>query len=776
MGISIRRIKQYEKYSLEFLVEAPGKDTSFRLRVLLDYPAVLTDRKGAVKKLRYEECEGSGKEYYGRAEAEDLYGNRYRITDVWRIEGNYCTLERKAECIRFKKVTGIRLTTEFRCRGEQEKSFKDYQFLIPGAFYNKNDTDGDGIEDYLGTYVQDYKDDRNPSLSVTSYAQKSGCFLSLIRAVKPRRDQTITREQINARHFLHDTDIGSLGISPSKCHAGEYILRCDYPFYERNSFCLNVDGSGWSAYREIKEGSVFEMSYLLYGGEAHSLTEASWSTTAFQMDRMLDADVKLHFSLEKARQYRRRMIHESFREFPEKKGNPAGYFVHFSPRQRYGKQNILEYGFCGAQTLLAYDMLSAAWEEEEARPGMAGEYRKRALKTLDYFVNSCIEESGFPNGIYHVDKEKTVYWWTGILLPFQYSSDRQELEKYLGSQITDSLMKIAGELKKTEGNYCRSMTDTMYYLMKSYLLEKEKGCVHEEWFSAVVDFCDRLLLVQNTNGSWNRGYAMDGEPLKSPPQWFGSSEMEQGSGAIFPIPLLVEVYQYTKQEKYLVSAKKAAEFIRENYIKNGVYIGGINDTSHKKSVKIDAAAAMFVMRSMLLLYEQDKEEKYLQDACDTARILASWVYLWDIPFDRKTLLGRHGFKTTGWAGCDVIPAGSYVDCSFQEVVPELLRIAGYCGDGRLAKLAKAVTRGMQQGLSSSEDMYGYAMEGVQCEGYMTSLWLADTKYSEFSGAASKNKGDDNDTCNGFVNGMALLNLDYLKEKYGSLENEKIFSI
>lgn len=269
---------------------------------------------------------------------------------------------------------------------------------------------------------------------------------------------------------------------------------------------------------------------------------------------------------------------------------------------------------------------------------------------------------------------------------------------------------------------------------------------------------------------------MEGKALRSPVQWFGHSEKEQGSGVIFPIPLLTELYRHTGQEKYLASARKAAGFIRKHYIQEGVYIGGINDTSHKKSVKIDAAAAMFAMRSMLFLYEQDGEEQYLTDACDAARILASWVYLWDIPFDEGTLLGGHGFKTTGWAGCDVIPAGSYVDCSFQEVVPEFLRIAKYCGDTRLLRIARAVTEGMQQGLSSPEDMYGYAMPGVQCEGYMTSLWLADTEYGEFSGAAAKNKGDDNDTCNGFVNGMALLNLDYLKGKYGMLETEKIFSI
>lgn len=151
-----------------------------------------------------------------------------------------------------------------------------------------------------------------------------------------------------------------------------------------------------------------------------------------------------------------------------------------------------------------------------------------------------------------------------------------------------------------------------------------------------------------------------------------------------------------------------------------------------------------------------------------------WVYLWDIPFDKTTLLGKHGFNTTGWANCDVIPAGSYVDCEFVEFIPEYLRIAEYCQDKELAIVARIVTRGMQHGLSMPQNMYGYAMPGVQCEGYMTSLWLADTEYKGFSGAAAKNKGDDNDTSNGLVNGQALLNLDSLERTYGTLDFDEIF--
>lgn len=55
-------------------------------------------------------------------------------------------------CKEVKEQTGIRLTSEFRCRDLKAASFDDYEFIIPGALYNHNDTDGDGVDDYLGTF------------------------------------------------------------------------------------------------------------------------------------------------------------------------------------------------------------------------------------------------------------------------------------------------------------------------------------------------------------------------------------------------------------------------------------------------------------------------------------------------------------------------------------------------------------------------------------------------------------------------------------------------
>lgn len=43
-------------------------------------------------------------------------------------------------------------------------------------------------------------------------------------------------------------------------------------------------------------------------------------------------------------------------------------------------------------------------------------------------MEHCIAESGLPNAMYSVEKEEFVYWWTGVLMPFQYSENREELE------------------------------------------------------------------------------------------------------------------------------------------------------------------------------------------------------------------------------------------------------------------------------------------------------------------------------------------------------------
>lgn len=159
-------------------------------------------------------------------------------------------------------------------------------------------------------------------------------------------------------------------------------------------------------------------------------------------------------------------------------------------------------------------------------------------------------------------------------------------------------------------------------------------------------------------------FSKPGQPIRGPEMWFGCNRIERGSGVIFPIEVLTKVYLETKDEKYLRSCIRAADFICQYYVKDIKYIGGLNDTTHKKSVKIDAVGVMFAMRSLLFTYEICREQKYLSAAEKAAKVLSTWIFLWDVPFNKGTVLGDHEFKTTG---CDVIPAGSYVDTVINQI-------------------------------------------------------------------------------------------------------------
>ena len=407
----------------------------------MEYPVVVEHLNGSKDKASYDAVRMENDGHLCTARIRARNGNVYLLEDRWCATDGAVELQRAFSCVAAKDGAELRLFSDLDCDAQAANSFAEYQFVIPGALYCHNDSDGDGKDDYLGTYAQDYRDDRNPGLSVTCFVPAGKAFVSMLRTSLPKRDDTLSREQIRQRHFVHETDVGSLGIAPSAKHAAHVSLHMDYPFYERASYCLSIDGSEWAAYRAMKPGDRFEVSYAWLFGEAETLTDASWQTTTHQMRTILNDEVPLPFTLEEACRCRREMVFNSYREFPDKKGEPAGYFIHFSPRSKYGKHNILEYGFCGAQTLNAFVMLSAY--QENGNPG----YRRRALKTLDFFVEHCIHPSGLPQGIYDVDCEDFIYWWTGVLFPFQYAKNREELEAYLGDQVVAALSVVADELK-----------------------------------------------------------------------------------------------------------------------------------------------------------------------------------------------------------------------------------------------------------------------------------------------------------------------------------------
>jgi hypothetical protein len=733
-------------------------------KLRLDTPIIVEPLGSSATKCGYgsvdEDPEGS---WVARANLTLADGTVLEVRDEYRIDGaGRFQMDRNAQVVTQGTSPGIRIAFD-SVTDSPGADATQWQFFLPCALYNRNDADGDGREDYLGTYVQDLRDDKNGVLGVLARDPGSGVTYTVARTNAPTFDTLVTPEQLADRYFVQQTDIGSLGLAPS---VDQISLRGSFPFSEEYSFCLDTDGRGWAGFAPNTPGQIMSVSYEFRIGRTTDLTEAIWELYLRQHDTLGTTRPAPGPTLEESLEHRQLLTQLYYRKWEpeENPKEPAGYLVHFSPRTGETLGSLIEFGFSGDQTLLAY--VQTLWGQKTNTPL----YVQRAKTVLDFFVNHCQAPNGFTQGIFDPINDTFTHWFTGILMPFQYAKSEDDVRRYVGRQIAEALTPIAQELRGLEGNYLRTMCESVYPLLLAY---EATGEVEKTWLEAGRRFGEFLLSTQAEDGSWHRAYDPEGRGLTSPAPWFGASYAEQKSGTIFPVPVLTTLHRLTGDDRYKDAVVRAADFIIDTFVEPTIYMGGLNDTTHIKSVKTDSVGVMFLMRSLLKAFEMTQDQRHLAAAVKSAKILASWVYLWDVPFPDGTLLEKTRFRSTGWAGCDVIASGSYLDNEFLEFTGDLANVAVHAGSRSLFDVAELVEYGMQHALSTPDNDHGYVAPGIQCEGVLTSYWLSAPDTTEFSGAVNKLKGDDNDTCNALTNGQAAYGLYDLERSFGTYDFDAI---
>ena len=711
----------------------------------------------------YDEVVREGNGLVASATVATADGCDVEIVDRWEPgdDGASVAVRRSYAVGSVGSCTGLRWDLNVECAVPAAP--REWQFFVSGNLYNLNDTDRDGREDYLRGHVHEFRDDRNGHLAALAYAPTAGLGLSLARTQAPSHDAAVTAEQLRDGVVVAESDIGSLGIVAGP--DGPLVLRAGYPFREERTFCLDTSGRGWAGFLPATSGRAGTVVYELRAVRAADLTDAIWDVSRRQWDNLRTAPSPLPLPIESIEDHRFALTQQYYREWTaaEDPREPAGYLLHFSPRNGRTLGSLLEYGFTGAQSLLALASLRRGHREGVPL------WVDRARRVNDFFVRECQHANGFADGLYDTQTRRFVHWFTGILMPFQYAQDTQALRRYLGSQMVDALEPVAARLREVAGNYTRTMCEAVLAVLLGYEEERRHGVEQPGWLRAGERFGAFLLATQQPDGSWYRGYSPEGQPLTEPPEWFGASPVEQGSGTIFPVPVLAALHRLTGREEYRAAALRAADYIAGTYGPEVLYCGGLNDTAQLKSVKVDSTGVLFAMRSLITAYRLGGQGRHLDAAVRAAKVAASWMFLWDVPFPAQTLLAGSGFRTTGWVVCDAIPGGSYVEDVFLEFVGDVVAVAIEGGVPELVDVAEVGLAGMQQGVSLPSAMLGYAAPGIQCEGYLTSYWLSAPDETAFSGAVGKVKGDDNDTCNGFVNAAAFFGLDAVREACGTLD-------
>lgn len=181
--------------------------------------------------------------------------------------------------------------------------------------------------------------------------------------------------------------------------------------------------------------------------------------------------------------------------------------------------------------------------------------------------------------------------------------------------------------------YLRRMTDGMEGMLSCLTFMADRGTEKPAWEQMVMEYAQFLLGAQNEDGSWYRAFDYAGQ-LFTPDNSFGqhcennynngTADASSKNSTPIPIRFLVELYKFTGEEKYLDSAKRAAEFVIEELFPAGKFGGATCDGRDRT----DRETGVYVLYGMNALYEVTGEKRYLGYAETAAVYTCSWAFLY----------------------------------------------------------------------------------------------------------------------------------------------------
>ena len=745
-----------------------GKQESLPLRLTAAY--------GQMERIKDESGKDSGMKAV--AVVEEPSAGSVQVTDEYTQDGGGIRLDRTVEVLEQGTAEGIRLFWEMELfpegaeEGYKPPEFSGLKYFAPPALYDKNDLDEDGFEDYFHTQKLLYRDDRFNYPMFMAYQEESGLAVRMERDVLPAYDSFPVRgtdeNGVKDSSFLQKTDIGSLGVK-GKPGKGVKMCAC-YPFYEGDAtiglYIMKTVPFG--AYWPLRKGETFHVSWKITADVYRDFHEACWDSVKRVIRDKKPVPAPLLAAPEKIVRYRLEALDRYYVEknAEEDANCPAGYVLNCHPQDGEQLENIIQYGFTGQNMMNACNMLRYGYEKN------VPEYRRKAVRVADFFTDViAIKESGMFYNLYDIDRKKVNFWWTGLLLPLAYA-EGEELRQLMGP-LYEYRKEIIEVLSKKEGAYLRCMNEDATELLRLYRLEKEHGKEHENWRRALENYGLFLLKTQEEDGTWYRAYDLQGKPVIKPELWFGRTVYEKKSSTATSIPFLVELYQLTGENRYLEAARRAGIFVEEIIIDKVRFNGGVHDSIYAKGQLIDNEGILYPMFGMLSLYEELKEEIFLEGAVKAARLHASFVCLWKVPLPPESTLAKYGFNSIGMGACDTCGSG-YLHPFQLMGVAQMAQIAIYAKDKELFEAARLYFMGCSQTVALPGKDWGYAYPGLQEEGYLVSWWAVDDPmFATDTGFGHRLKGEGNKTCFPWINAVGVKAYWNMLDRFQTLDFDSI---
>jgi hypothetical protein len=250
----------------------------------------------------------------------------------------------------------------------------------------------------------------------------------------------------------------------------------------------------------------------------------------------------------------------------------------------------------------------------------------------------------------------------------------------------------------------RSWAEDMNMMMDLIKHECTIGHQHQEWFKWVKSYTDWLLTQQREDGSF-------------PMMWLDSTgAVEEGTTGVTSytaVPLLVKMSNVTGDKKYLNPAINAADYIWKNFGSKCVFLGATGSSN-----VADKESGMLSLEAFLALYENTRDNKWLEYAKTAGDYTESWIWIWNVPMPigaNYTDLGwKPGVPTVGVNGIGCNDIGG-VDQFLDWAVPAYARLYKYTNDEHYFNVARILLHGTKAMLALPGRTYDLKGPGWQQE-------------------------------------------------------------
>lgn len=761
--IDIRSTGTTGHQGIELLLTGGAPETLVRL----DRPVRLEtfdgrgDRwEGAASTHAYATVTREGPQVVGTVTAPTAAGP-VEVVDRWTVDDRGVQVERRVR--QLEPVAGGAVRAVLELPVVADGFGEDAQVFAPPALYDLNDIDGDGVEDYLDTRELVFRDDRLSGLAVLLHARSRGLGVALSREDLPDHDDVPERVR-GQQAFVQRTDIGSLGVVPRD---GGWSVVAAYPFVERaRSHALTARArEPWGAFWPADGGDAIAR-YRVTVVHGATAIDSLWALWRDRAAHLAPRRVELPETVERLTRLRLDALLPYYRQDE----NVAGFVTNCHPQDGVQLEDIVQYGFTGQMVLNALHVLNHADELDDP------EARTKGLRTVESFVRRAgASPHGLVHTLYDFEKQRDASWWSGLLLPLAYADEDTNLEELMGPVLDHMRYAVDALSAAPDGTYVRCVAEEHHALLRAYRAERGRGQDHPEWLSTAQSFARFLLQVQEEDGSWRRAYTFAGEPLVEPRAWFGRAELNQKSSTATVVPFLHELHALTGDLAVRDAAIRAARFVAEHFVRGVSHNGGIHDSIYARAQLVDSESILFSLRACLAAAEMSGDEDLAQAAVDAARLLATWVYLWDVPLPPSSTLARYDFRTTGWSACDTAGAG-YIHPYELHAVPDLVEAALIGRDELLATVADLTLHGSNETVATEAKDWGYARPGLQEEGVLVSWWLIDDPMFVDTGFGGRGKGEGNKTCLPWISAVGIDATDVVLERYGTTEVLEAFRV